>query len=153
MSRSKSLKKVAKAHLGALKISLWDSKQRNQDKVIEQLKKEKNAMEIQKDYFAKECVKLQEEVVRLEKTVFKLKNQLEDIGYVSNADRPGSYMYIESSNKSSRISSSLHPAKSMSMILNPPQPTRKILIILPSKPIAFQNQHSKTSLAHPYFLL
>lgn len=53
MSRSKSLKKVAKAHLGALKISLWDSKQRNQDKVIEQLKKEKNAMEIQKDYFAK----------------------------------------------------------------------------------------------------
>lgn len=46
-------------------------------------------MEIQRDYFDKESVKLHEEIVHLEKTLFKLKNKLEELGYISDTDQPG----------------------------------------------------------------
>ncbi|KAM7509966.1 hypothetical protein LguiB_008841 [Lonicera macranthoides] len=52
-------------------------------------------MEIQRDYFAKETVKLHEEIFRLEKVLFKQKNQLEEMGYISDTDQPGPYLRIE----------------------------------------------------------
>ncbi|KAM7464838.1 hypothetical protein LguiB_012400 [Lonicera macranthoides] len=52
-------------------------------------------MEIQRDYFAKETVKLHEEIFCLEKVLFKQKNQLEEMGYVSDTDQPGPYLRIE----------------------------------------------------------
>ena len=69
-----TLEGISRTILEEFKISSLDLERRNHDKVIEQLKKDKRSMEIQRDYFTKECVKLQGDVVRLEKTVFKLKN-------------------------------------------------------------------------------
>ncbi|KAM7502257.1 hypothetical protein LguiB_001161 [Lonicera macranthoides] len=84
-----------KATKEELERPLPKSEQKNQDQIIEQLRKEKGAMEIQRDYFAKETVKLHEEIFRLEKVLFKQKNQLEEMGYISDTDQPGPYLRIE----------------------------------------------------------
>ncbi|KAM7473415.1 hypothetical protein LguiB_020658 [Lonicera macranthoides] len=84
--------------------------QKNQDQIIEQLRKAKGAMEIQRDYFAKETVKLHEKIFRLEKVVFKQKNQLEEMGYISDTDQPGPYLRIEPTSPTpSSYSSSQEP--------------------------------------------
>ncbi|KAM7526966.1 hypothetical protein LguiB_030376 [Lonicera macranthoides] len=90
LSKSETLKEVTKEEL---KRSLQDSERK--DQVIEELRKEKDSMEIQRDYFAKETVELHEEIFRLEKVVFKQKNQLEEMGYISDTDQPDPYLRIK----------------------------------------------------------